>query len=425
MDQNTLISIIIPSRNNLKYLKSAYQSIRDNVKEKHDIILLDDASVDGTWEWMVEIAKTDKNVILYRNDGPTRMGHTVLYDIGAEMSMREVISIFHADMVASPNYIKNALKHLEKKTVVSMTRVEPPLHPSGKEKHVQYFGMEPEEFKLSDFLKWVDRQEGIDVEKTTEGIFAPWMIFCEDFKRIGGHDKKLFAPMELEDSDIFNRFQLAGYKFIQSRDSLVYHFTCRGSRFKDGLQIERVIDLPDGTKWHKPKDSEEYIKLRSIKFREWWRKWHTDVLHDEYLKPITHPRYDVEFNIQNCNVNLLGLLEPWCDSVCLSNSDIKKIYIEMEQPNTVFNLSKKIIENSIGTSSADIIISFDAAKFNRQDQYDFIRNLSQIISDSGEVGEFEYDIFRIQIKILFDRRFNLVRNSDFYAWKKLSSPENS
>jgi len=38
--------------------------------------------------------------------------------------------------------------------------------------------------------------------KTTNGIFAPWMLYKEDFRSMGGHDK-LFAPMELEDSDIF------------------------------------------------------------------------------------------------------------------------------------------------------------------------------------------------------------------------------
>mgnify|MGYP003113953763 FL=1 len=44
------ISFIIPSRNNLKYLKQAYNSIRKNQSVEHEICIADDASTDGTSE---------------------------------------------------------------------------------------------------------------------------------------------------------------------------------------------------------------------------------------------------------------------------------------------------------------------------------------------------------------------------------------
>ena len=107
------ISFVIPSRNNLPFLKQAYNSIRDNIELQHEIVMLDDASTDGTWEWMTEIYKKDKNVIIHKNYGPERLGHTILYDEGVKMCTNEVFSIFHADMVASPNYVINMIKHLE------------------------------------------------------------------------------------------------------------------------------------------------------------------------------------------------------------------------------------------------------------------------------------------------------------------------
>ena len=48
------ISFIIPSRDNLKYLKWAYEGLRKNCSQEHQICMADDASTDGTWEWMVE-----------------------------------------------------------------------------------------------------------------------------------------------------------------------------------------------------------------------------------------------------------------------------------------------------------------------------------------------------------------------------------
>ena len=53
------ISFIIPSRNNLKYLKWCYNSIRKNLGYVHEICIADDASEDGTWEWLEEISKKD------------------------------------------------------------------------------------------------------------------------------------------------------------------------------------------------------------------------------------------------------------------------------------------------------------------------------------------------------------------------------
>ena len=88
------------------------------------------------------------------------------------------------------------------------------------------FGIEPEEFQEQELLNWFDKDYTWEQE-TTEGIFAPWAIYKEDFLKIGGHDP-LYAPQSKEDSDIFNRFVLAGYKLVQTREGCVYHMTCRG-----------------------------------------------------------------------------------------------------------------------------------------------------------------------------------------------------
>lgn len=52
-----------------------------------------------------------------------------MFDKGIELSTTDIIFAFHADMIASPNMDDNILKHLKRGTVVSATRVEPPLHP--------------------------------------------------------------------------------------------------------------------------------------------------------------------------------------------------------------------------------------------------------------------------------------------------------
>jgi len=391
MTETKKVTFIIPCRNNLRYLKQAIKSIEDNYGEQHDVIILDDASTDGTWEWISSL--TSKNIKTYRNNEVERVGHTVLYDIGIDMANTEVVTILHSDMIVTKNYISNMLKHLKPRVVVSGTRIEPPLHPPGPEKHVKNFGMEPDEFDHLSFDNYVSELEIEKHDQITRGIFAPWMLHKKDFVNIGGHDK-LFAPMELEDSDIFNRFHIQGYDLIQSRDAFVYHMTCRGSRFKDGIQIERVIDLPDGTKWYKPKDSEEYLKLRNNKFREWWRKWHTDVLHDDLMLPIVPNRYDTAFVVHNCNQSLLGILEPWCDRMYV-DCDFTS-YAESENINSMFDIDKKIynVKNSVQGS---IQIIFDGSKLTNQLYAEFIKKIPFIVEQTGDVGTFEWNIFTIKI----------------------------
>jgi len=413
------ISLIIPSRNNLKYLKFAYTSIRKYLDSNYELILLDDASTDDTWKWLNEIKKTDNNVIIYRNEGPDRVGHTVLYDKGVELSTTDVFGIFHADMIASPNYIKNLLKHLKEKTVVSATRIEPPLHPGGVEKIVKNFGTEPEEFDYDEFLNFVKESETKFDNKTTNGVFAPWLMYKKDFLSIGGHDKKVFAPMELEDSDLFNRFLLAGYNLIQSRDSFVYHMTCRGSRFKDGVKIESQIQLNDGTVWYKPKDSDEYLTLRNLKFREWWRKWHMDVLHDENLLPIVYDRYDIGFIIKNCSDQLLYVLEPWCDKIYIEKSKSLENYIISEEKYSKFNIKNKI-KNITDDKTNDVLLEFDGNNFNR-DHINFIKTLPAILSNTNDIGEFEFDIFKIKISSLTKYNLDLIKSEggEIGYYKKL------
>ena len=200
-------------------------------------------------------------------------------------------------MYACPKLDEEILKHLEPGKVVSATRIEPPLHPDGPEKILQDFGIEPEEFDELGLMGFLDEDRKTGEDKITEGIFAPWAIYKEDFLAIGGHDP-LYAPQSKEDSDIFNRFHLLGFEFIQTWRGLVYHMTSRGSRFNPSSG-----GAPG-------KDSPEWIHTTTKNMRNFIRKWGTTVRHDELMKPIVIPKYDFGFVVKNCNENLLQTLDP-------------------------------------------------------------------------------------------------------------------
>ena len=398
-----LISFILPSRNNLKYLKQAYRSIRKNSEHQHEICIASDASTDGTVEWVQKIMKEDENVKLHINEGPERLGHTILYDtLVYEYATHDRVMIFHADMYLCPKADEEIDKYLEPGKVVSLTRIEPPLHPDGPEKILVDFGIEPEEFDEEGLLEWVN-QWGESKEKVTDGIFAPWCIMKDDFQSIGGHDS-LYAPQSKEDSDIFNRFVLNGYELVQTWKGFVYHMTCRGSRFKDGAKRN-----PDGQVFMKNRETDEWLIQNLKSTRNFIRKWGSMVKHNEYLKPIIPPKYDIGLIIKNCTYDILYALEPYCNQLYLEDTSLIDDYLKEEGDKSGFDLGGKLLTRDFKPHN-DVLIEFDALQMT-QESYNIFLQFPDILGESGEPNsDFILDIFKIKTKLL-DNQVDLLVNS--------------
>ena len=348
------ITYCIPSKSNLRYLKTCIPSIRKNAYRKdHDIIIFVDSDEDGTVEWLKEV-KDQYNIQYYVNPklGEELYGIGMAYDFCIEKSTTDIFMIFHADMMLGKNADIKAYNHLKPKTVVCSTRIEPPLHPNGGEKILLDFGMYPEEFKEKEFDNYVESQ--LKETKTTEGIFAPWMMYKSEFLEIlGGHDPRMHSCRE--DSDLFNRMSLAGFKFIQPWNSLVYHLTGRGAGSFDG----------------DPERHKQWQEDMNVSTLEFIRKWGQNVNHTPLMKPIVYPVYKKSVKITNPNPQLEEALEPW------------------------FNTEK------------DIIVEVNGALFNQQD-FQYIQQLSAIIKDSGEIGTFNLGNLKITIASLETHEHTLI-----------------
>jgi glycosyltransferase involved in cell wall biosynthesis len=425
------ISLIQPSRNNLKYLKWSYDSIRKNQGDHEvEICVADDFSdKDGTWGWCQEMMEKDPHFKAIRNEGPTRLGHTILYDrLVNEVATHELCMIYHADMYLCPGALdaiekqmysvdtfsreeleQDKLEEYERetgekidklrvkvknpKTIVSLTRIEPPLHPDGPEKILLDCGIEPEEFDETKLLSQVTSLWEKGHGQTTEGVFAPWAFWKKDFQEIGGHDP-IFAPQSKEDTDIFNRFHLNGIKFVQTWEGFVYHMTCRGSRFADGATRN-----PNGEVFMKNRETDEWLKQNQKSTREFIRKWGHFCKHDALMKPIIPPKYDIGIILEHNDIGWLRALEPWCNNI-YCDSNLRNHFITTDQSNTGFNLSKRVLPIN-NEKNNEILVTMNE-KFNQQD-FDYIRQLSEILANDDELYneelpcEFELGNLKIEI----------------------------
>ena len=181
--------------------------------------------------------------------------------------------------------------------------------------------------------------------------------------------------------------------------------TCRGSRFADGAQRN-----PDGQVFMKNRETDEWLKQNQRSTRNFIRKWGHFVKHDSMMMPIIPPKYDTGFVVEDCGLEHLSALEPWCsdiygDWVGHKGFHVNK-YIEEEQLNTDFSLSKKI-HTQHSEPKNDVVVYIDCSKLSN-DNFQMLTQLPEILEEQGEIGEFELDEFTVNVKALHTYEKELI-----------------
>ena len=372
------ITYCIPSKNNLRYLKSSIYSIKNNSSVEYDIVVYIDADNDGTEEWLIE-----NNITYLKNTDAKPKGIAYAYNRCIEAATSEVVCMFHADMFMAKGFDTAILNHLKSQTVVSGTRIEPPLHPAGMEKIVKDFGMYPEDFNESEFGEFAQKTSFYNKGLTTKGIFAPWAIYKQDITSIGMHDESFHSYHE--DSDIFNRFVISGYKLIQTWQAFVYHFTCRGGQFQDG--IDKVTQ------------DQDFHLMKSNAAKNYIRKWGSWIKNDEYHYPTVFPKYNIAYVVKNTNLQIIEFLEPWCDRLYTDcNQKVIDDYINKEQPNTKYDLTKRVLTTAHNDAHGenDIVVELDTNELD-QESVVLIQQLPEILIPVEEQGT--YQLGRLKVTI--------------------------
>lgn len=410
------ISILIPSRNGIEFLQWSYDSICKN-KAGHsvEILVLDDISdKDTTWEWCESTMKLDSDFKAFKNETGTRFGISGGYKYLSQFATKDVICHWHNDMFMTAgtlDAIEDTLYEDEyvdigygdgwtnkqpiRENVVCLTRIEPPIYGDPglyPEKIVWYDApidvSEWDENKFNDYLPVAEKLWN---GKTTEGHFAPFFMFTEQYLEIGSNDIISFKFQSRDDSDLGFRFVLAGLKTIQL-PHFVYHFASRGNR-RSKHETGNFIDNPE---WKK-------IDIRSTK--NFIRKWATIEFHDKLFKPTPPVRYKTVLKITKATPTLVEWLEPWGDYIdCDLDVNLIDEYIAHEQPNTSFDLGLKFY----GLPDVQgIVVEIDGDTFNLADMKN-LQRLSRIIEQDEQLGQFALGNLKITINDLTHYEKDLI-----------------
>ena len=111
------------------------------------------------------------------------------------------------------------------------------------------------------------------------------------------------------------------------------------------------------------------------------------------------------FIVTNTNPQLLEILEPLC-SVIYTDGDYVT-YQQQESTKTSFDLNDRVRILESGKIN-DILVNIDGTTFTQQD-FQIINQLSEILQDSGEIGQFELGNLHITINSLEEYQNDLIK----------------
>jgi glycosyltransferase involved in cell wall biosynthesis len=126
-----LVSVILPTQNRLHFLRAAVASVLAQTERDFELLVVDDASTDGTKEWLQQLAGSDSRIRVLRNERPAGGGGA--RNTGIEASRGTWVAFLDDDDEWLPDKLKRQLAELEKHTDAIACACSFEVHfPSGK-----------------------------------------------------------------------------------------------------------------------------------------------------------------------------------------------------------------------------------------------------------------------------------------------------
>ena len=232
-----MISIVIPTYNNLDYLKLCLKSLKKNSSFKHEIIIHINDGSDGTLNFV-----KDEN--LKHTFSDNNIGLCSSINKAAKLVSGKYILYSHDDMYFCPNWdevLLNEVKSLDHENFYfSGTMIEPN---SG---HIVYnFGFDIETFNEDELLL---RYKNINFYDHQGTHFAPHLVSKKLWDKVGGFSEE-FNPGIGSDPDFNMKLWQEGVRIFKGlNDFKVYHFGSLTTRKKKNF-IQNRGDKTFLKKW--------------------------------------------------------------------------------------------------------------------------------------------------------------------------------
>ncbi len=247
--QNSPVSIIALSFNQIEYTENFVESVFKYTKIPFELILIDNASSEETVGRIRQLEKSHKELkVIYNNENcgfPAGINQAIMSASG------NYILVANNDILVTEGWLERMLEVAESSNAIGIVGpISNSVSGFQLDKEAKYDSIE----SMYEYAANVTEKNKGQVEEFPRIAFLCTLIKREVINKIGGLDER-FAPGNFEDDDFCLRAQLAGYKTVIAQDVFIHHF---------------------GSVSFKAEGNDEYLKRLDTNKQKFVDKWGAD-----------------------------------------------------------------------------------------------------------------------------------------------------
>lgn len=215
------VSVVVVNYNGQKYLETCIKSVLNIRSYKIELIIVDNASTDGSIEFINNVMKDDPRVSLIQNK--KNYGPAYARNRGSEVAKGEYIAFLDNDTRVHENWLIESIKYFENDKEIGACQCKLILEDSIDiiDCVGEYLGQTGFLVQLAVTGEERDHGQYNDIIEIFAAKSAGMIVRKNVLLKVGGFDEDFF--MYMEESDLCWRIWLQNYKVVLMPNSIVYH----------------------------------------------------------------------------------------------------------------------------------------------------------------------------------------------------------
>lgn len=208
------ISVIIPNWNGKELLRKNLPSLikaMDHYGGEYEIIVVDDASTDGSSRFIRDTYPSIRIIRLEKNSG-----FSVAVNSGVEAAQHKIVLLLNSDIKVERNFLSPLLDYFDDDRTFAVS------NRTMKDENTVLSRATIPEFKYG-FLREVYTREENKPSLALGASGGHGLFHREKFIQLGGFDE-VYTPFYYEDADLSYRAWKRGYRVYYEPRSYVYHY---------------------------------------------------------------------------------------------------------------------------------------------------------------------------------------------------------